>query len=392
MKKYLITFVSLIAFSLNISAVAFTDTEDRLDTLEKEMQEISAHNPQNTLGASFVSARPDVKDSNWFVTFDLTYWHTKLGGTEYAYTIHNYNPIGSSAIPYGTPAFPLDGDVKDHDFGWDIGFKGGLGYKTPHDGWDIYARYTWYETEDTSSSFKSSPSALISLTFIIPVVSSHVKSHADIDYNNVELELARSYFISSHLSFRPHFDVKSAWIDIDQNISYTVSSLYSPFRSFVGLDFKTKQRVNFWGIGPRAGIDSKWYLGYGFHIFGDAAASILYGKFTSLQRDFIPPSIDSDLDNGRAYKMRHKFHRYVPFAQMFLGLGWERFINNDKQHLGLKAGYEVQYYWRINQIHQPEELNFASRDGNFTSTRLQFEKQSEDLMFYGITAEARLDF
>jgi hypothetical protein len=382
MKKHLIKFVSLIAFSLTISAIAFTDLDDRLDTLEKEMQEISTHNPQDTLSTSFVTARPEVEGSNWFITFDLTYWHTKLGGTEYAYSVHDI-----------TTRFPVNGDVKDHDFGWDIGFKGGLGYKTPHDSWDIYARYTWYETEDTSSSFKSSPSTLIPLTFTEPIPASHVKSHADVDYNNVELELARSYFISSKLSFRPHFDIKSTWVDITQNIIYAISNVTSTYRAIIGLNFKTKQRVNFWGIGPRAGIDSQWHLGYGFHIFGDVAASILYGKFSTLQRDFIPFIIAPYLDNERAFKMRHKFHRYVPFAQMFLGLGWERFINNDKQHIGLKAGYEVQYYWRINQIHQPEELNFARGGGeSLPSTRFQFEKQSEDLMFYGITAEARLDF
>ena len=391
MKKHIIKFVSLIAFSLNISAIAFTDLDDRLDTLEKEMQEISARNPQDTLGASFISARPEV-EGNWFVTFDLTYWHTKLGGTEYAYTFHDFN-AGGAALPFGSPAFPLDGDVKDHDFGWDIGFKGGLGYKTPHDNWDVYARYTWYETEDTSSSFKSAPSGLISLTHYLPVVSSHVKSHLDVNYNNVELELARSFFVSSQVSFRPHFDVKSAWIDINNDISYTASGISPVFRTFAGLDFKTKERLTFWGIGPRAGIDSKWHLGYGFHIFGDAAASILYGKFTTLQRDYLPPHfLPNNLDGGLIFKMRHKFHRYVPFAQMFLGLGWERYINNDKQHLGFKAGYEVQYYWRINQIHQPEDVNIGNVVPPLASARIQFEKQSEDLMFYGITGEARLDF
>jgi hypothetical protein len=393
MKKHLVTFVSLIAFSLNISAIAFTDTEDRLDTLEKEMQEISARNPQNTLGASFFSARPDDTGSNWFVTFDLTYWHTKLGGTEYAFSNHVFNP--SPGIGFSAPLFPIDGDVKDHDFGWDIGFKGGLGYKTPHDKWDVYTRYTWYETEDTSSSFKAAPSVLFPLTSVIPVPASRIKSHCSVYYNNVELELARSFFISSHNSFRPHIDVKSAWIDIDHDVIYTASGLGGILRDHVGQDFKTKERLNFWGVGPRVGIDSKWYLGYGFHIFGDAAASILYGKFTTLQRDFFPPTFSRTFDNGRIFKMRHKFHRYVPFAQMFLGLGWERYINNDKQHLALKAGYEVQYYWRINQIHQPEEFNIGpmfTPTQLFTATRIQFEKQSEDLMFYGITGEMRLDF
>ena len=75
---------------------------------------------------------------------------------------------------------------------------------------------------------------------------------------------------------------------------------------------------------------------------------------------------------------------------MFLGLGWERYINDEKQHLGLKLGYEVQYYWRVNQIHQPEDFLLDSSQNG--SIGFKFQKQAEDLMFYGITGEIRLDF
>jgi hypothetical protein len=387
MKKNVLKLSSCLALSLSLSTAIYADLEDRLEVLEKEMQEISARNPQQTLGASFYTARPEVKAGNWFVTFDLTYWHTKMGGTEYAYSFNGFNNT------QGMPAFPIDGDVKEHDFGWDIGVKAGLGYKTPHDKWDLYARYTYYETDDTSSSFKAAPSGLISLTFILPVTASKAKSTIEVSYNNVELELARSYFVSSKLSFRPHFDVKSAWIDIDQDVVYTASGINTFFDGLGGLDYKTKGRINFWGLGPRTGIDSKWYLGYGFHVFADFAASILYGKFSSLQRDFIPPSLNPDqFPNGRAFKVRSQFHRFVPFGQMFLGLGYQQYINNSKQHLGIKAGYEVQYYWRVNQIHQPEDLIIGNVSTVDQGGRIQFEKQTEDLMFYGITGEIRLDF
>ncbi|MCB1081825.1 MAG: hypothetical protein KDK63_01635, partial [Chlamydiia bacterium] len=40
------------------SAFAFRDIDDRLDALEKGMQEIATRNPQGTLGAKFANARP----------------------------------------------------------------------------------------------------------------------------------------------------------------------------------------------------------------------------------------------------------------------------------------------------------------------------------------------
>lgn len=381
MKSLFLKLASLLVLAVPLALSAHS-IEDRLDTLETEMQSISARNPQDTLGASFTSDRPEMPGTNWYGTFDITYWHTKMGGTEYAYSVRQL---------FQPNLLPIQGDVKDNDFSWDVGLKAGLGYKTPHDKWDIYARYTWYETDNTDGSTKAHPSSLVSLTWFGTIVAMRAKSHINIDYNNVEAELARSYFQSAQLSFRSHIGVKSAWIHLTRDVVLTENGFASG-GDFFGLDFKTKERLQFWGLGPRAGLDSKWYLGYGFHIFGDVAASILYGYFNTKQSDYIPPGTNPDIaPEGLMFKIRHKFHRFVPFAQMFLGLGWETFVNDDKQHLLFKLGYEVQYYWRVNQIHQPEDLTAGSSAGS-QSLRLQFEKQSEDLMFYGITGEFRLDF
>ncbi|NGX51361.1 MAG: hypothetical protein K1060chlam2_01227 [Chlamydiae bacterium] len=384
MKNSHLKIVSLTAISAVLATSLFAGIEERLDTLEKEMQEISTRTPQDTLGVTFVSAQPEIKDSPWFATFDVIYWHTKMGGTEYAYSINKFR---------GPGPIPIDGDTKDNDFGWDLGLKVGLGYKlSDHDQWDVYARYTWFETTDSDNSTKPSPSALVSLTWFDQVIASRAKSHIDINYNNLEVEVGRSYFSSGQLSFRPHFDVKSTWIDINHDVVLTASGLDPDLDPLlVGMDFKTKEHLLFWGFGPRAGVDSKWFLGYGFHIFGEVAASILYSHFKTTQKDLFPPSAFGDLNDGRAFNVKHKFHRMVPFAQMFLGLGWDTYVNDEKQHLGFKLGYEVHYYWRVNQIHQPEDLTLSG-DIATTPLRIQFEKQSEDLMFYGITGEFRIDF
>ena len=384
MKSHFKKLASSVAFSTLLMTSAYAGIDERLDTLEKDMQEISARNPQDTLGAGFTTSRPEVTGSNWFLTFDLTYWHTKMGGTEYAYSLHPTFTQQGVLLPN------INGDLKENDFGWDIGFKIGLGYKTPHDDWDVFFRYTYFNEDSTGSTTKAEPSALVSLTNFGLLFASKVKSHVEIDYDNVDLELARSYFISGQLAFRPHIDLKATWIDIDQDVQITASSIQNT-NNTIGLDYKTKDDCNFWGLGPRAGIDSKWFLGYGFHIFGDIAGSVQYGYFKTEAREYVPPSSNPTLDDGETFKLKHKFHRFIPFVQMFLGLGYDTYFNNDHHHLGLKLGYEVQYYWRVNQIIKPD--NFVnSNAGNSTQTRLMFEKASEDLMFYGITGEVRLDF
>ncbi|MCB1071917.1 MAG: hypothetical protein KDK96_02320 [Chlamydiia bacterium] len=81
---------------LATSAIAYQDLDDRLDALEKEMQEISARNPQGTVGAGFRTARPDTVGNNWFIFADVLYWHPKMGGTEYAIS---YNTADFISLP-----------------------------------------------------------------------------------------------------------------------------------------------------------------------------------------------------------------------------------------------------------------------------------------------------
>ena len=290
---------------------AYMDMDDRLDELETQMKEISARNPEETLGANFVGARPEIEGTNFDTTFDITYWHMKTGGTEFVITNNAYDP--GIPLPVLIVLHP-GGDVKENDFGWDIGLKTGLGYKTPHDKWDVFARYTWLKSNDIKSLQKNAPAVLIGLRSFLPVLAKRAKSHVDTHYNNIDLELARSYFVSQHFSVRPHFDVKSTWLNIRQNISYTFSEAF--LVALAGdYDEKISSSSKFWGIGPRAGIDGKLFIGDGFNLFGELAGSILYGRFKETHKEKFPVGIINAL-SGTVFSLRDHYHRFIPFVQM----------------------------------------------------------------------------
>lgn len=384
------------AICLSTSVFAYKDIDDRLESLENKMQEISSSNPQKTLGASFGTSQPETHNTRFFGTLEILYWHPKLGGTEYAFT-GDYTEASVSMNPLPFP-LPSDGDVKSNDLGWDLGIRAGLGYKIPHNHWDVVARYTWYGLNDSSSHQKTYPSNLFSMRSVIAVPCDRVKSHIDIDLNNIELALARSYFLSKNFLVRPHFDAKSTWVDLDQKIHYSISS--APFISedLKHHETKVSEDCRFWGVGPQAGIDTSLYLGDGFSIIGEVAGSILYGFFkTSMKQDF--PITNQDHSISTLNKVKHRFHRFVPFVQIFLGLKWHTYLNNHRQFLQLKAGYEAQYYWSINQMLTTGEVLSNSggvRQGeqavNLLGSRTAFTPISEDLSLYGITGEVRLDF
>lgn len=412
---------------LATAAIAYQDLDDRLDALEQGMQEISARNPQGTIGAGFTTARPDTVGNNWFVFADVIYWHPKMGGTEYGIT---YSPSDYVAVPPIIPPVALtnrpDGGLKENDFSWDLGFKVGLGYKTPHDKWDVLARYTWFQSHSTSQTNKNHPAGIIATklsTGLTPGFSivHHAKSTIDMDYNNADLELARSFFTSKNIAIRPHISLKGSWIDLEQRVRYVQDnnpSLLGLLLEFESPEFKVNLKSRMWGVGPRFGVDTKYFVGNGFNFFGDFAASILYSHFKTKENDHIPntrfggildPDTIETLEellnitlSAPSRRLKHDFHQFVPFAQMLIGLEWNKFMNSNKQHIRLKMGYEVQYYWRVNQMGDLGDQASAFAITAITLDpvsitasprgRHQNDHGSKDLMFYGITAEARLDF
>ena len=420
---------------LTSSAFAFHNIDDRLGTLEKEMQEISTRTPDNHLGAEFRTSRPETKGSPWYLTLGAIYWHPKMGGTEYAIS---YTPKGYiSAPPTITTPFATDhrpeGDVKENDFSWDLGFKGGLGYKSPHNAWDIFARYTWFESHSTSQVQKDFPDGIIALktplatSFNINILNqgqnslviyaNHAKSTVDISLQNIDLELGRSYFTSKKFSAKPYISIKGSLLDLSQKVLYDQKT----DSTFGGLalqldvpELKVNLSSQFKGIGPRVGCDLRYFLGDGFNFFGDFAAALLYGQFKLKQHDVISDmhilGSQQLVDQFEAFsdlvfsaptrRLTNKFHSFVPYAQMFLGLEWNTYMNKRKAHLGLKLGYEVQYFWRANQLEDTQNAVNSSIisiiNGKQTTVALRGRHSndliSEDLMFYGITGEARLDF
>lgn len=415
------------------SAFSYQSLDDRIDALEKEMKEISAKNPEKSYGAAFTSARPENKNTRWFAFMDVIYWHPKMGGTEYAIS---YNPQDFITISGDINNQPVSityalshrphGEYKENDFNWDWGLKVGLGYKTPHDAWDVLARYTMFNTHSTSHSVKNFPAALFPLKVYMPFTPdlnavNSAKSTVDIGYNNVDIELGRSFFLSKDYSVKPYLALKAAWIDLKQKTHYIKESDYSLvnlFFEYDSPDFKADTKSNFCGFGPRIGFENKYYFNKEFNFFADFSGSILYGFFRTSQHDSIPnlgfgglvpqevidqfEQILNFTTSAPTRDLKHKFHRFIPYANMWLGLEWNKYLFEKKYHLRLKAGYEAQYYWRVNQMESAggnvnsiaiesitlDPLSITAK----TAGRFDNSHGSQDLMFYGITGEARLDF
>jgi len=382
MKKKILTTILLITPLLLCGSLQAGMTE-RVEKLEEEMAQIGTINSMDNFGTSFTTASPK-GENGLYIFVDPLYWHAKVGGTEFAFTVE---------IPQQTldPEFignpPQKGGVKANSFNWDWGLRVGLGTHLGSDNWDINANYTWFETNQTATVQKNAP-AFVRATRINEIIwMKRAKSSYSVGYNNVNLELGRSYFISENVSTKPYLGLKSAWIDLDQNIHYTLTFLDGP-NAAEGRIVKVIGKSFLWGMGPRGGVNMEWYLGDGFSIAGNLAGALIYG-YARGSEHFKP---DGNIIQGVSIERRikSKTHRFIPTAQMFLGLIWETFMFEKTKHLTLGAGYEVEYYWRANQMTNMED---TSTPNIFIGARRdQVQNISEDVMFYGITLKARLDF
>ncbi len=395
------TSASLAAFALTVSAFAGPDLDTRVQELEKKVDMMSTKTVMGTYGPKTALARPEPNGQGWFLTFDALYWHAKVGGTEYVYT-SAYRPNSN---------FPrADGTLKEIEFDWDWGLKVGLGYNFYHDGWDGYVQYTYFDSDGQAKSFASGASALVpnrgnnAISESANVYSSQggnsfdsafnfitrATSDYNFDFDSIELELGRSYFVSRSLSFRPQIGLKSLWLDIKQQTRFSGGPTIAEGGEgeVYGLGANTayiNDKNKLWGLGPRTGFNSKWYLTNGFSIFGNAAGSLLYGYFETQTKNWY--SIDTQ---DHEIRLKSKMHRFVPVAELQLGLSYDQYVYNDKQHISVSLGYEVQYMWRANQSIKPDYPLYntmSSVDPNMAYTRY-----SEDASVYGINLQVGWTF
>lgn len=361
------------------------DRDSRVSELENQMSQVATNTSMDTFGANTASARPNVVNGvNWFITLDALFWRTRVGGTEYAYS--DQGP---------TATLPIKGAVKDMDFDWDWGVRVGLGYNFAYDDWDVKAAYTWWETggsDSTRAGLNSSiiptrgsshvgddPTAPANTAQGLFLFCTSAKSQYSVDFQAIDLELGRDYYVSSNISLRPFWGLKTAWIDLDQITRYTGGQVVSSQGGdFLGLERNTvrvRESSDFWGIGPRTGLNSRWYLGEGISIYANVAAAALFGFFDV---DHKEKYTAFDANRIRLHANRHTLS---PTVQGQVGLQYATYLFESRYHISIGAAFEAQYWWRQNQMLKIDD-----------SATLKYERYSEDLALYGFTLSGRWDF
>ncbi len=316
-----------------------------------------------------------------FVTADFIWWTAREDGLAYAYSGVN-GTVGSTNQNGGS------GSVQHPDFGWDPGFKVGLGYNLPHDDWDVYAQYTWLHMQGDKDSTSNPVGTTNQLSAIwgisndnaYPLVD-RATGRWDLHFNVIDLEIGRNYFVSQYLTIRPFAGFKGTWQHQDYKVRYTRNTVEND--EDVRFVNRMRQDQDMWAIGIRSGFNFAWHFVRDFSLFGDMALSAMMTKYDIDRRDREEQYTLDDSGNivDRVYGIttlntNNDFYSLKGVLEMDIGLRYDVWFGcNDAYHLRLQAAWEEQLWWgQNNMIGRFEECAHG------------------DLMLHGLTIKARFDF
>jgi hypothetical protein len=309
------------------------------------------------------AAGPRVIDGcNLFVTADYLYWTARESNLQYAST--GYSNSGTYSIQGGR--------TKTPHFDFESGFKTTLGWSFGHDCWDTLATYTWFQTSNNTGSIKATQDEGLYPYFwpYIPMYSDDyfTKAHTNwgLHFNAIDWELGRNCYISKYLSLRPFVGLKGTWQHQHFNNSYKGFSDYIPF------SYHNDNYLSSIGLGIRTGLNTAWHLSQSWSIFGDLALSALWQSVKVSRKDSYTISGEDKLTTVNT---RSNMHIIVPVLELALGIRKDVWINDDKVHIGIQAGWEEQIWWNQNQFIEDLATSF---NGN--------------LFLQGLTARLRIDF
>ncbi|MBS0621102.1 MAG: hypothetical protein JSS61_06560 [Verrucomicrobia bacterium] len=303
-----------------------------------------------------------------FVTADFIYWKARQDGLEYA-----ASGVASSTFPTLASGLTIpSGHVKEPKFEFQPGFKIGLGILMDHDGWDLYANYTWLNPQQEKNEINLSSDTNATL---VPLRSNgreqlgavqltESESWYKLNYNVIDLELGRNFFVSRYLTMRPHVGLKTAWLrqKFNMNEEISVDSLLT-----VPGTSESKQKQNTWGLGIRGGINTVYHFNRNWGIYGDLALSALWSCVKVKNHTEVASSgFAHDAD---VIRNRRGFHEVMPVLELGLGLEYMTWFYNENYMLSLQAGWEEQVWFNTNHFFDPQ----THLSGNLTVQGFTFK-------------------
>lgn len=330
-------------------------------------------------------ARVMPKENGGLLDFALLYWRAENQGFYSAW--HQTSPF----VAVGAARSSATSVVRP-EAAWDLGFRVGAGWNTAHDQWAVVANWTWYKNHATNTSTQSDiTAATADGRGFYPVNSGLFSSGGLVGpylacntswklwLNAVDLELARSYYLTKTLLMKTCWGARGASLKQKFHSTFTspsaaVTVAGAPSPSPALSEEAMRQKNKFWGVGPRAGVEADWTFGKGVSLVGRGAVSLLFGQQKWSSKDKTLESGNAIATNGA--KSGGMYQTLAPNLQLFLGLKWGGYFSCDTVYCGVDIGWEANYWWN--------QYAIATMTSNVAS--------GSPVTMEGLTANFHIDF
>ncbi len=277
--------------------------------------------------------------------------------------------------------------VVKQDFDYHPSFKVGAGLNICRDDWTLFLEYTRLNCDDSKSIDLGSvfhvDNDFLETYRFYPITSSSkfksLKSKWDLDYNMLDLELGRPYYVGKKVVFKPHFGIRGGWLDQRYHLdgSYTNSTSVP----YTIINVLQRNKSDSWLIGPRAGLDSDWLIGCDFKVFANLAGSLTYQDYKASL--YLEQPVQTGVATATTYTFHNSDNYLTPNVEFATGLGYGRYFCNNEWYFDFVVGYDFHYFWNQNKITNLQDRQQISS---------AWETDEGSLVLHGLTVTARVDF
>jgi hypothetical protein len=358
----------------------------KLEALEQQQVQTAKGTPaqqvDKALARTPVSAsvlapdKPAIKGTGLSFAGEFLYWTAQGEDNVIAYQA-------------GLPGLTL-GDAKRLDLGWSPGFRLGLDYQLPYDGWDLGLSYTYFRSDaettlgGNGTEFFFIPGSGQFLALLDGMDAGRVDAKRNLSYDHFDVELGRKSKLTDSLSVR--FMGGPSFVSIkderqtnyfDGEASGGPSTIVPPYDGTTyGLMGRNSTESFLYGL--RLGADGEMKLPHGFALNAKVAGALYAGKSkhhtlsaSDGDRDGVVDPVEVVVDSNNDY------FKLIPAVEFEGGVSWERKLL-DSLNFKVFAGYQFRNYFGL--------LERQIDNGFFTT------QQQKDLGFQGLVFRVRLDF
>lgn len=308
----------------------------------------------------FFSSRPNLSEGFGIIfSGEFLYWKPQPEGLETWVQTENHtngNQYMSNLFPYRG----MSGTISRISPKYEPGYRLTGVYQLPFDQWDLSFRWTRLKA-NRGGHTNEKPNQVIFPNYtdqsFTPLALS-ASSSWSLNFNTLELDLSRAFSLGRSFCMNTFAGFKAAWIEQNLKVHlYNVTFANQTSQPFL----INKTRNNFQGYGMNIGVDGKWCLGSGFHLFGKLATALLWGEYDLAQFG------KTQVPRG---KLTQKVHEIQPQIEAQGGIGWEHQFSSNRCYLNFYAAFEEQIWFDQNQslrhLSGWEEGKVQHSDGDLT--------------------------